>query len=447
MLLWSCGMIPDIRYARNGDVSIAYQVLGNGPIDLVYVPPFVSNLELQWQEPQQARYLQRLAAFSRLVMFDKRGTGLSDRTGIATLEERMDDVRAVMDAVSLERAAVFGTSEGGAMSLLFAATYPERVQALVLYGAYPRAVAAPDYPEGVSPEFAKERMEDLRTRWGQGITASVMAPERVADEPFLERQRRWERLSASPGAAVALYQMICEIDVRHLLSAVRVPTLILHREGDLTHAPGSRYLGRHLPGAKMVELPGNEYYPFFGDQDALLGEIEEFLTGTRSGPDVDRVLATVLFTDVVDGTRKAVELGDEKWRELLEVHHRLVREELRRFRGREIDTAGDGFLAAFDGPARAIRAAAAIVGRVSQLGIRVRVGVHTGECDVMDGKLSGVAVHTGARVASLAGPGEVLVSSTVKDLVAGSGLRFRERGVHELKGIPGAWQLYSVEST
>src|SRR5215831_3011359 len=424
-------MIPDIRYVRNGDVSIAYQVLGNSPIDLVYVPPFVSNLELQWQEPKQARYLQRLASFSRLVMFDKRGTGLSDRTGIVTLEERMDDVRAVMDAVGVERAAVLGSSEGGAMSLLFAATYPERVQALVLYGAYPRFVSAPDYPEGVSPEFAKERMEDIRTRWGQGVTASVMAPERVADHAYMERQGRWERLSASPGAAVALYQMICEIDVRHLLAAVRVPTLILHREGDLTHEPRSRYLGRHILGAKMVELPGSEYYPFFGDQDSLLGEIEEFLTGARSGPDVDRVLATVLFTDIVDGTRKAVELGDDKWRELLEAHHALVREELKRFRGHEIDTAGDGYLAAVGGPARAIRAAVAIVGRVSQLGIRIRVGVHTGECDVMDGKLSGVAVHTGARVASLAGPGEVLVSSTVKDLVAGSGLRFRERGAHE----------------
>jgi class 3 adenylate cyclase len=437
-------MTPEIRYALNGDVSIAYQVLGNGPVDIIYVPPFVSNLELQWQEPQQARYLQRLASFSRLVMFDKRGTGLSDRTGIATLEERMDDLRAVMDAVGLERAVVFGTSEGGAMSLLFAATYPERVQALILYGAYARIVSAPDYPEGLSPEFAKDRMEDIRRRWGQGIMASFMAPERAADPSFLERQARWERLSASPGAAVALYQMICEIDVRHLLPAVRVPTLILHREGDPTHAPRSRFLGRHIPGARMVELPGNEYYPFFGDQDAILGDIEEFLTGTRSAPDVDRVLATVLFTDIVDATSRAVELGDAKWRELLESHHALIREELKRFRGREVDTAGDGFLAAFDGPARAIRAAVAIVHKLLQRGIRVRTGIHTGECDVMDNKLSGVAVHTGARVASLAGPGEVLVSSTVKDLVAGSGFRFADRGAHELKGIPGRWQLYSV---
>ena len=263
-------MTPEIKYARNGDVSIAYQVLGNGPVDIIYVPPFVSNLELQWQEPEQARYLQRLASFSRLVMFDKRGTGLSDRTGIATLEERMDDVRAVMDAVGLERGVVFGTSEGGAMSLLFTATYPERVQALILYGAYARQVAAPDYPEGISPEIAKDRMEALRTRWGQGIMAGVMAAERVADPAFLERLARWERLSASPGAVVALYQMICELDVRHLLTAVKVPTLILHREGDLTHAPQSRFLGRHIPGARMVELPGKEYYPFFGDQDAIL---------------------------------------------------------------------------------------------------------------------------------------------------------------------------------
>jgi class 3 adenylate cyclase len=377
-------------------------------------------------------------------MFDKRGTGLSDRTGIATLEERMDDVRAVMDAVGLERGVVFGTSEGGAMSLLFTATYPERVQALILYGAYARHVAAPDYPEGISPEIAKDRMEALRTRWGQGIMASFMAPERVADSAFLERQARWERLSASPGAVVALYQMICEIDVRHLLTAVKAPTLILHREGDPTHAPQSRFLGRHIPGARMVELPGKEYYPFLGDQDAIFGEIEEFLTGTRSRSDVDRVLATVLFTDIIDSTRKAVELGDQKWRELLESHHTLIRDELKRFRGREIDTAGDGFFAVFDGPARAIRAAVAIVDKLLKLGIGVRAGIHTGECDVMDNKLSGVAVHTGARVASLAGPGEVLVSSTVKDLVAGSGLRFGDRGVHELKGIPGGWQLYSV---
>jgi len=437
-------MPSEIKYARNGDVSIAYQVLGDGPIDIIYVPPFVSNLELQWQEPQQARYLQRLASFSRLLMFDKRGTGLSDRTGIATLEERMDDVRAVMDAVGLERGVVFGTSEGGAMSLLFTVTYPERVQALILYGAYARQVAAPDYPEGISPEIAKDRKEALRTRWGQGIMASVMAPERVADPAFLEQQARWERLSASPGAVVALYQMICEIDVRHLLNAVRVPTLILHREGDPIHAPQSRFLGRHIPGARMVELPGKEYYPFFGDQDALFGEIEEFLTGTRSRSEVDRVLATVLFTDIIDSTRRAVELGDQKWRELLVRHHTLIRDELKRFRGREIDTAGDGFFAAFDGPARAIRAAVAIVGKLLKLGIRVRAGIHTGECDVMDNKLSGVAVHTGARVAALAGPGEVLVSSTVKDLVAGSGLRFGDRGRHELKGIPGAWLLYSV---
>jgi class 3 adenylate cyclase len=438
-------MTPETKYARSGDISIAYQVVGDGAVDVIYVPPFVSNLELQWQDPQQARYLQRLASFSRLVMFDKRGTGLSDRSGVATLEERMDDVRAVMDVAGVERAAVFGTSEGGAMSLLFATTYPERVQALILYGAYARIRSAPDYPDGLSPEFAAARLEDLRSRWGQGIMATFMAPERAADVAFMERQARWERLSASPGAAVALYQLICEIDVRHLLPTVRVPTLILHREGDPTHAPRSRFLGRHIPGARMVELPGREYYPFLGDQDTLLGEIEEFLTGTRSRPDVDRVLATVLFTDIVDATRTAVELGDEKWRELLESHHTLIRDEIKRFRGREVDTAaGDGFLAAFDGPARAVRAAVAIVNRVRPLGLRVRAGIHTGECDVMDNKLSGVAVHTGARVASKAEPDEVLVSSTVKDLVAGSGLRFRDRGTFELKGIPGRWQLYSV---
>jgi class 3 adenylate cyclase len=439
-------MTPETKYARNGDVSIAYQLLGNGPIDLVCVPPFVSNLELQWQDPNQARYFRRLASFSRLIMFDKRGTGLSDRTGIATLEERMDDVRAVMDAVGCERAALFGSSEGGAMSLLFTTTYPERVTALILYGAYPRLSAAPDYPEGYSPDVCEQRLERVRTRWGEGIvSASVGAASRVADPAFVGAQARWERLSASPSAAVALVRMLFNIDVRHVVTAVRVPTLVIYRTGDLVHAAGSRYLAAHIPGAKTVELPGDDYFPYLGDQEAILGAIEEFLTGARPFPDADRVLATVLFTDIVDATRKAVELGDRRWRELLDAYHGLIREELTRFRGREIDTAGDGVLAAFDGPARAIRAGRAITEAVRRLGIEIRAGVHTGECEVLRDKLAGIAVHIGARVASLAGPGEVLVSSTVKDLVAGSGLKFRERGVHALKGVPGAWQLYSVE--
>lgn len=438
---------PQTHYARNGDVSIAFQVVGNGPIDLIHVPPFISNLELQWQDHNQARYFTRLASFSRLIMFDKRGTGLSDRTGIASLEERMDDVRAVMDEVGSERAALFGSSEGGAMALLFATTYPERVPALILYGAYPRLAAAPDYPEGLPDEVCQRAIETVRTRWGQGVfRAGVVARSRESDLRFVQTQARWERLSASPGAALALLRMIFDLDVRHLLPAVHVPTLVIYRAGDIYHAPGSRYLGAHIPGAKTVELPGEDYFPYLGGQEAILGEIEEFLTGHRSIVDPDRVLATVLFTDIVDATRKAVEHGDRRWRELLESHHAVVREELERFRGREIDTAGDGFFAAFDGPARAVRAAVAITARVQKLGIDVRAGVHTGECEVMEHKLSGVAVHIGARVAALAGPGEVLVSSTVKDLVAGSGLKFRERGMHGLKGVPGAWQLYSVET-
>jgi class 3 adenylate cyclase len=428
-------------------VSIAFQVMGDGPVDLIHVPPFISNLELQWQDPNQARYFRRLASFSRLIMFDKRGTGLSDRTGIASLEERMDDVRAVMDEVGSERAAVFGSSEGGAMALLFATTYPERVPALILYGAYPRLTAAPDYPEGLPQEVCDQALETVRTRWGQGVfSASVADPSRGGDQGFVERHARWERLSASPGAAVALLRMIFDLDVRHLLPAVHVPTLVIYRAADMYHAFGSRYLGAHISGAKTVELPGDKYVPYLGDYEAILGEIEEFVTGQRSVPELDRVLATVVFTDIVDATRTAVERGDRGWRELLEVHHAVVREELERFRGREIDTAGDGFFAAFDGPARAVRAAVAITTRVHDLGIDVRAGVHTGECEVMERKLSGIAVHIGARVAALAGPGEVLVSGTVRDLVAGSGLRFRDRGTQALKGVPGAWQLYSVES-
>jgi class 3 adenylate cyclase len=437
---------PRTRYARSGDVSIAFQVMGNSPIDLIHVPPFISNLELQWQNHNQARYFRRLASFSRLIMFDKRGTGLSDRTGIASLEERMDDVRAVMDEVGSERAAVFGSSEGGAMALLFAATYPERVPALILYGAYPRLAAGPDYPDGLPYEVCQQAIETVRTRWGEGVfSAAVADPSGGADQHFVEEHARWERLSASPGAAVALLRMIFELDVRHLLPVVHVPTLVIYRAADMYHAVGSRYLGAHISGAKTVELPGNNYLPHLGDQEAILGEIEEFLTGQRPVPELERVLATVLFTDIVDATRTAVEHGDRTWRELLEVHHAVVREELERFRGREIDTAGDGFFAAFDGPARAVRAAVAIATRVHGLGIDVRAGVHTGECEVMERKLSGLAVHIGARVAALAGPGEVLVSNTVKDLVAGSGLKFRDCGMQSLKGVPGTWQLYSVE--
>jgi class 3 adenylate cyclase len=437
---------PRTSYARSGDVNIAYQVLGDGPIDLVHVPPFTSNLELQWQDADQARYFRRLASFSRLIMFDKRGMGLSDRTGIASLEERMDDVRAVMDAVGCERAAVFGSSEGGAMSLLFAATYPQRVTALVLYGAYPRMIAAPDYPDGFPPESREQILEELGRRWGQGVMGShpLMNPSRANDPAFVEAQGSWERLSASPGAAVALMRMIFDIDVRHLLSAIQVPTLVIYRTADALHAAGSRYLGAHIPGAKTVELPGQDYAPHLGDQDAIVDEIEEFVTGVRPAREPDRLLATVLFTDLVGSTEAVAELGDKRWRHILERHGEIVTKELGRHRGRLVKTTGDGMLATFDGPARAVRCACAIRDGVRVLGIETRAGVHTGEIEVLGEDVGGIAVHIGQRVSTLAAAGEVLVSSTVVDLVSGSGLAFVDRGEHALKGLSRPWRLYEV---
>lgn len=436
---------PRTHYARSDEVNIAYQVLGDGPIDLVHVPPFISNLELQWQDRNQARYFRRLASFSRLIMFDKRGTGLSDRTGIASLEERMDDVRAVMDAVGSERAAVFGSSEGGAMSIMFAATYPDRVTALVLYGAYPRMSAAPDYP-GVPQEERERVLDELGTRWGQGVLWGhpLMIPTRASDPAFVEAQGSWERLSASPAAAVAQMRMVFDIDVRHLLSAVQVPVLVIYRTADILHAAGSRYLGSHIRGAKTVELPGEDYFPHLGDQDAILDEIEEFLTGVRPTPEPDRVLATVLFTDFVGSTAAVAEIGDERWRHILERHGEIVTKEVDRHRGRLVKMTGDGVLATFDGPARAVRCACAIRDAVRGLGIETRAGLHTGEIEVLGEDVGGIAIHIGQRVSALATAGEVLVSSTVVDLVAGSGLKFEDRGEYTLKGVPRPWRLHAV---
>ncbi len=438
--------VPKTRYAKSGDLHIAYQVVGEGPLDLVLVPGFVSHLEFEWEGALTARFFQRLAAFSRLIRFDKRGTGLSDRPpGMATLEQRMDDVRAVMDAVGSQKAALFGISEGGPMSLLFAATYPERTSALVLYGSYARRAWAPDHPFGITEAEMGRALEALERDWGGSAGIEIRAPSMVHDEQFGRWRSNYLRLAASPGAAVAILRMNMEIDVRHILPTIRVPTLVIHRTGDrLTRVEQARYMAERIPGAKYVELPGIDHTPWVGDADAILDEVEEFLTGVRHGAEPDRVLATVLFTDIVGSTEQAARLGDRRWRELLESHHALVRKELARFRGREIDTAGDGFLATFDGPARAIRCACAISDAVKPLGIEIRAGLHTGECEVMREKLGGIAVHIGARVAALATPGEVLVSSTVKDLVAGSGLEFEDRGTHTLKGIPGEWRLFAV---
>lgn len=441
--------VPETRYTRSGDVHIAYQVTGEGRLDLVFVPGFVSHVEASWQSPGRAKFFRRLASFSRLILFDKRGTGLSDRTSqIFTLEQRMDDVRAVMDAAGCERAALFGISEGGPMSILFAASYPERTTALVMYGTYAKRAWTAEYPFGWRDEEWAAFFSNVESHWGapRGLDLDIWAPSIARDEHARAEMAAYLRAAGSPGAVRAVMQMNREIDVRYILPAVRVPTLIVHRTGDrnirIEHA---RYMAERIPRAKLVELPGDDHVPWIGDSDLILDEVEEFLTGMRHGPEPDRVLATVLFTDIAGATQKAVELGDRSWRQLLEEHHAVVRRELGRFRGREIDTTGDGFLATFDGPARAIRCAGAIVDAVKPLGVAVRAGLHTGECEIIGEKLSGIAVHIGARIVALALPGEVLVSSTVKDLVAGSGLRFKERGTHILRGVPGEWQLFVVQ--
>ena len=445
---------PETHYARSGDVSIAYQVSGGGPFDLVHVPPFLSHVELAWGVPGQARFAHRLGEFCRLIRFDKRGTGMSDRvTGAPTLETRMDDVRAVMDAVGSERAALLGVSEGGPMSLLFAATYPDRVWALVLAGSFARELWAPDYPCGVREEdyraYLRRIEQDAGSPEAALRTAEALAPS--ADEETKRALATSIRQAASPGARLALARMNMDIDVRDVLPAIRVPTLVVNRVGDNPDiVGGSRYLAEHIPGARHVELPGSDHAIFAGDPEAFLVEIERFLREAWEAraweeSEPDRVLATVLFTDIVGSTARAAELGDAGWRELVQAHHGLVRRQLARYRGTEIDTAGDGFFASFDGPARAIRCACAISEGVRELGIEIRAGLHTGECERIDQKVGGIAVNIGARVASAAGPGEVLVSGTVKDLVAGSGIVFRERGVAELKGIPGEWRLFAVE--
>jgi class 3 adenylate cyclase len=441
---------PETRYARSGEVNIAYQVVGEGPFDLIWVPGWISNVEASWEVPEYARFLRRLAAFSRLILFDKRGTGLSDSVSIENLpglEQRMDDVRAVLEAAGSERAAVFGASEGGNLSILFAATYPDRVRALVLASIYAKRIWSPDYPWAPTPEQREQEHVLLEREWAGEMDISILAPSAIRDPVLTRRIATFFRRSASPGAAVALNRMNTEIDTRAVLPTIAAPTLVISREGDReVSAEESRWIAGQIPRAKYVELPGADHLPWIGDSDGLLDEVEEFLTGIRRGPDPDRLLATVLFTDIVGSTATAAALGDRRWRALIEEHHKLVRRELDRFGGREIETAGDGFLATFDGPARAVRCACAITEAVRELGLDVRAGLHTGECEVVEGKVRGIAVHIGARVANEAGAGEVLVSSTVKDLVAGSGLRFRDRGQTELKGVPGEWRLYVAET-
>jgi pimeloyl-ACP methyl ester carboxylesterase/class 3 adenylate cyclase len=438
--------VPETRYVKSGDVHIAYQVLGSGPIDLVFVPGFVSNVEANWDSPDRANFFRRLASFCRLIIFDKRGTGMSDRSSqLFSLEQRMADVQAIMDDARSERAALFGVSEGGPMSILFAASYPQRTAALVLYGSYAKRSWAPDYPFGWNEDKWNTVLSNIERYWGtpKGVDLNMWAPSIVNDEERANRTAAYFRAAASPGAVLAVMKMNREIDVRHVLPSVSVPTLVLHRLDDrVIDVRHARYLAKHIARATLVELPGTDHIPWI-DHEAVLEEVEEFLTGERHAPDLERVLATVLFTDIVESTERAVAVGDRKWRELLENYQTLVRAQLGHFRGREIDTAGDGFLASFDGPARAIRCAAAVRERSRSLGMEIRAGVHTGECEVMGDKLGGIAVHIGSRVASKAAPGEIVVSQTVKDLVAGSGLSFAERGAHALKGVPGEWRLYA----
>jgi class 3 adenylate cyclase len=438
--------IPPTRYVKSDDVYIAYQVFGEGSLDLLVVPGFVSNVEAIWQRPESATFLRRLASFCRVILFDKRGTGMSDRSSqIFTLEQRMHDVRAILDEIGCERAALFGASEGGPMSLLYAATYPERTSALILYGSYAKRIRTSDYPIGWTDEQWESFIDNLERNWGtpQGVSLSMWAPSIARDQRAAERMTSYLRAAASPGAVVAIMKMNREIDVRHVLPAIPTPTLILHRTAErVSEIAHARYMAQHIPGAKLVELPGEDHVPWVGDQAALIDQIQQFLTGTRHTHDPERVLATVLFADIVGSTERAAALGDYSWRELLEAFYAKIREVLHQYRGREINTSGDGFLAAFDGPARAVRCAGAIRDAVRSLGLEVRCGLHTGECELVGDDLAGIAVHIGARVAGLAAPSEVLVSQTVRDLVAGSGLALEECGMHALKGVPDKRRLF-----
>ena len=439
---------PQTQYVKNGGVNIAYQAFGSGSVDLVFVSGWVSNLEFAWQEPSYARFFELLGSFSRVIMFDKRGTGLSDSDGRPpSLEQRMEDLCAVMDAVGCERAALLGNSEGGSMAMLFAATHPRRTSALVLAGAFAKRIWSPDYPWAPTPQERQRFFDIIEKDWGGAVDVSVICPSRAGDPAFAAWYSANMRFGASPGAALMLAHTNTEIDVRGILSSIRVPTLVLHRRGDrdAKFAEGE-YIAAHIPNAKFVALDGEDHLIWSQNPEVALDEIEEFLTGTRHSHEIDRVLATVLFTDIVDSTGHAAALGDQRWRDLLARHHALVRGEIARYRGREINTAGDGFFATFDGPARAIRCALDIERSISStLGLKVRAGVHTGECVAEGNNLTGIAVHIGARVGALAGADEVLVSSAVKDLVAGSGLNFTDHGVHMLKGVPGEWRIYAVK--
>jgi class 3 adenylate cyclase len=443
---------PETQYAKSGEVHIAFQVVGEGRLDLVWIPSFAHHVELSWENPPVARFLVRLAELGRLVVFDKRGTGMSDRVSSdTTLETRMDDIRAVMDAAGSERAVVCALGEGGPLAMLFAATYPERTEGLVLINSSPRLVRSAEFPWLPSRGEQERNIEEMVRKWGKPSQQELLAmgsPDMTEDDRTAFA--RVLRLSVSPGALRDYMRMNLDVDVSGVLDSIAVPTLVLHRtELARLDIRGARYLAEHIRGARLVELAGRNFAPAVGDAEALFAEIERFCADIQSGAwepaEPDRMLATVLFTDIVGSTDRMAELGDRGWRKLLDGHHTAVRRQLTRFRGIEMDTAGDGFFARFDGPARAVRCAQAITDDIRKFDIQLRAGLHTGECELADGKVAGIAVSIGARIAAAAMPGEVLVSSTVKDLVAGSGLAFEDRGTHELKGVPGEWRLYAAE--
>ncbi len=441
--------VPQTRYARSKEGNVAYQVVGDGPRDLVFIPWWATNVEIMWEEPSIARFLNRLASFSRLICFDKRGAGVSDPVPLAalpTLEQWSDDVRTVMEAAASQRAALLGFAHGGQMAMLFAATYPAQTTALILLDAFARQFGDEDQPWSFSFGPVPHSLDEIEELWGTGARLDVFAPRAAGDERFRRWYGRYERLSLSPRMLRAVVASDFEKDLRGVLPAIRVPTLVLHRAGNrFIDVRKGRYLAEHIAGAKFVEIPGDDHLFHLGETETILNEIEEFLTGERPVPEVDRVLATVLFTDIVGSTEHAAALGDHAWRALLDAHHDVARRELERYRGREVEFVGDGLLATFDGPARAIRCACAIAEGVRPLGIEIRAGLHTGEIELAGRAVRGIAVHIGARVAAEAGPGEVMVSSTVKDLVAGSGLRFVDCGLRVLKGVPDEWRLFRVD--
>jgi class 3 adenylate cyclase len=443
-------MLPKTKYARSGDVRIAYQITGDGPFDVVWAPGTMSHLDLDWEIPQRALFFERFSNFCRLIRFDKRGTGLSDRpVHMATLEERTDDIRAVMDDAGIESANIFGVSEGGSMACLFAATYPQRVKSLLIWGAQARWIACEDHPWAQTREEHNEMLAMIEDGWPsfEYITGPGAGVGKDADPAFIESLSRYMRAAANPSAVYAYEQMNGQIDTRPILPSIQAPTLVMNRTGDpCANVEAARDMASRIPGAKFKEYPGNSHSMMLDDMETVLSDIQEFITGERPIDSSDRILATVLFLDIASSTERAAELGDTPWRNLLNSYYAIVRKELARFRGKETNTTGDGFLATFDGPARAVRCALSIALAVRQLGIEVRAGVHTGECEVMGDNIGGIAVHAGARIMAKAEPGGVVVSRTVKDLVAGSGIDFQDTGLHELKGIPGEWRLFSARS-